>query len=140
MDAWTSMDYMRPYSEDLRTRIVETVRAGTSKSATARLFSVSLPTVKRYMRLADRGDSLEPKKGSGRVPKTNETTRKLLEEDIKERSAATIAERRLFLEKVAGQSLSISTVKRLLKRLGFSQKNGLWGRWNEMSSKGQPGE
>jgi transposase len=92
------------------------------------------------MRLADRGDSLEPKKGSGRVPKTNETTRKLLEEDIKERPAATIAERRLFLEKVAGQSLSISTVKRLLKRLGFSQKNGLWGRWNEMSSKGQPGE
>jgi len=134
------MEYMRAYSEDLRTRIVETVRAGTSKSATARLFSVSLPTVKRYMRLADRGASLIPKKAPGRVPKTNETTRKLLEEDIKERPAATVAERRLFLEKVAGQSLSTSTVKRLLKRMGFSQKNGQWGRWNGTSSNEPPGE
>lgn len=135
-----SIEYMRAYSEDLRTRIVETVQAGESKSATARLFSVSLPTVKRYMRLADRGTSLTPKKAPGRVPKTNQITRKLLEEDIKERPAATVAERRLFLEKVAGQSLSASTVKRLLKRLGYSQKNGQWGRWSETSSKGQPGE
>ncbi len=136
------MTYMRPYSEDLRTRIVETIRAGTSKSATARLFSVSLPTVKRYMRIADRGASLAPRKSGGRVPKTNQTTRKLLEEDIKERPAATIADRRLFLEKVAGQSLSISTMKRLLKRMGYSQKkkNGLWGRWSETSSSELPGE
>lgn len=130
---------MRPYSEDLRTRIVETVRAGTSKSATARLFSVSLPTVKRYMRTADRGASLTPKKAPGRVPKTNETTRRLLEEDIKQRPAATVADRRLFLEKAAGQSLSMSTVKRLLKRMGYSQKNGQWGRWGETSSNGLPG-
>jgi hypothetical protein len=30
------MEYIRAYSEDLRVRIVETVRAGTYKSATAR--------------------------------------------------------------------------------------------------------
>jgi transposase len=56
------------------------------------------------------------------VPKTNETTRRLLAEDIRERPAATIKERCLFLEKAAGQSLSISTVKRLLKRMGYSEK------------------
>ena len=134
------IEYMRPYSEDLRMRIVDSVRAGTSKSATARLFSVSLPTVKRYMRIADRGASLEPKKAPGRAPKTNEATRKLLEEDIKEHPAATIADRRLFLEKVAGQYLSVSTVKRLLKRMGYSQKNGLWGRWRETSFNEPPGE
>lgn len=134
------MDYMRPYSEDLRTRIVETVRTGTSKSAAARLFSVSLPTVKRYMRIADRGASLAPKKAPGRVPKTNETTRKLLEEDIQQRPAATVADRRLFLERVGGKSLSISTVKRLLKRLGYSQKNEQWGQWKGTSSKERPGE
>ena len=130
---------MRPYSEDLRTRIVETVRAGTSKSAAARLFSVSLPTVKRYMRLADRNEPLKPKKSRGRVPKTNETTQRLLEGDIEERPAATIDQRRLFLEKVGGQSLSVSTVKRLLKKLGYSQKNGQWERWNGTSSKEPPG-
>jgi len=124
---------MKPYSEDLRLRIVQAVRDGMSKSATARLFGVSLSSVKRYARIANRGASLEPRKGGGRPPKTNETMKKLLEEDVKERPAATVRDRRLFLQSVTGDSLSVSTVKRLLRRLGFSQKNGLWGRWNETS-------
>ena len=53
---------MKPYSEDLRTRIVRAVEEGMSKSAAARLFGVSLSSVKRYMRLASRGASLAPKK------------------------------------------------------------------------------
>lgn len=131
---------MKPYSEDLRTRIVEAVRAGTSKSVAARLFSVSLSTVKRYMRLADREASLAPRKGGGRPPKTDQIIRRLLEEDVRERPAATISDRRLLLETTTGKSLSTSTVKRLLKRLGFSQKNGRWGHWNETSFKEPPGE
>ena len=127
------MQPMKPYSEDLRLRIVQAVRDGMSKSATARLFGVSLSSVKRYARIANRGASLEPRKGGGRPPKTNETMKKLLEEDVKERPAATVRDRRLFLQSVTGDSLSVSTVKRLLRRLGFSQKNGLWGRWNETS-------
>ena len=104
-----------------------------SKSAAARLFGVSLSSVKRYARIANRGASLQPRKGGGRPPKTNETMKKLLEEDVKERPAATVRDRRLFLQSVTGNSLSVSTIKRLLKRMGFSQKNGLWGRWNETS-------
>lgn len=53
---------MRPYSEDLRVRMVETVRVGTSKSATAHLLGVSLSTVKRYTRLADRNKPLTSKR------------------------------------------------------------------------------
>src|SRR5215211_3617934 len=128
------MQNMKPYSEDLRTRIIQAVQeGGISKSETARLFGVSLSSVKRYARIANRGASLEPRKGGGRPPKTNETMKKLLEEDVKERPAATVRDRRLFLQSVTGDSLSVSTVKRLLRRLGFSQKNGLWGRWNETS-------
>jgi transposase len=134
------MRVMKPYSEDLRTRIVQAVRAGTSRSAAARLFSVSLSTVKRYMRLADREASLAPRKGGGRPPKTDQTTRRLLEEDVRERPAATVSDRRLFLEEATGTSLSTSTVKRLLKKLGYSQKNGLWERWNGTSSTERPGE
>ena len=124
---------MKSYSEDLRTRIVNTVEEGMSKSAAARLFGVSLSSVKRYVKIANRGDSLTPRKGGGRPPKTNHTTKKLLEDDVKERPAATISQRRRFLERTNGKSLSDSTVRRLLKRMGFSQKNGLWGRWNGTS-------
>ncbi len=102
-----------------------------SKSGAARLFGVSLSSVKRYTRMAERGASLAPRKGGGRPPKTDETTRRLLEEDVKERLAATITHRRHFLQSATGKALSDSTVGRLLKRMGFSQKNGVWGRWNE---------
>ncbi len=124
------MRTMKPYSEDLRIRIVRAVRGGTSKSAAARLFGVSLSSVKRYLRIAQRGASLAPRKGGGRPPKTDQAAEKLLEEDVAERPAATVSERRRFLECTTGKALSDSTVKRLLKRLGFSQKNGLWGRWS----------
>jgi transposase len=116
---------MKPYSEDLRVRIVRAVQEeeGISKSAAARLFGVSLSSVKRYARMADWGTSLAPRKGGGRPPKADETTRKLLEEDVKERPAATIKERRQFLEHATSRVLSDSTFGRLLKRMGFSQTN-----------------
>ena len=125
------MQGMKPYSEDLRRSIVRAVDGGTSKSAAARLFGVSLSSVKRYLRIAQRGVSLAPKKGGGRLPKIDQTAEKLLREDVKERPAATVSQRRRFLEHTTGKALSDSSVKRLLKRLGFSRKNGLWGQWSE---------
>ena len=125
------MQTMKPYSEDLRRRIVQAVEGGSSKSAAARLFGVSLSSVKRYSRIAQRGVPLAPRKGGGRPPKIDQTAEKLLKEDVKERPAATVCERRRFLEHTTGKTLSASTMKRLLKRLGFSRKNGLWGRWSE---------
>jgi transposase len=124
---------MKPYSEDLRTRIVRAVQEDMSKSAAARLFGVSLSSVKRYARLAERGESLTPRKGGGRPPRADETTRKLLEDDVEKRPVATIPERCRFLRSATDKSLSTSTVRRLLKRLGFSRKNGVWGRWNGTS-------
>ncbi len=125
---------MRAYSEDLRTKIVQAVERGMPKAQAGRLFGVSVSSVKRYARLARQGLSLAPRKGGGRLPKADEATRKLLEEDVEKRPAATIAERRRFLENLTGNSLSEPTLRRLLKRMGFSRKKGLWGRWNETSS------
>ena len=126
------MQGMKPYSEDLRASIVRAVQEGMPKSVAARLFGVSLSSVKRYVRIAQRGVSLAPRKGGGRPPKTNEIVEKLLEDDIEKRPDATVSERRRFLECTTGTALSDSTVKRRqLKRLGFSRKNELWGRWSE---------
>jgi transposase len=127
---------MKAYSEDLRQKVVYAVQQrGTSKSEAARLFGISLSSVKRYTRLASEGESLTPTKGGGRPPKADDATRKLLEEDIRTRPAATVKERRHFLESFAGKTLSEPTLRRLLKRMGFSRKKGPWGRWNETSGK-----
>jgi transposase len=124
---------MRAYSEDLRKKIVAAIERGMSKAEAARTFDVSLSSVKRYARTVRQGDSLTPKKSPGRPRKVDEKAQALLKEDVKERSGATISQRRRFLEHITGTDLSGSTLRRLMKRLGFTQKTGLWGRWNETS-------
>ena len=125
---------MRAYSEGLRKKIVTALGRGMSKAEAARTFSVSLSSVKRYARTVRQGGSLTPKRSPGRTRKVDEKARVLLEKDVEERPDATISQRRRFLEHITGQDLSDSTVRRLMKRLGFSQKNGVWGRWNETGS------
>src|SRR5215213_11568906 len=114
---------MKAYSEDLRTKIVQAIdQRGMSKSQTARLFGISFSSVKRYARLASQGESLALRKGGGRPPIADEATKKLLEEDIRRRPAATLAHRRRFLKSFAAKSLSEPTLRSLLKRMGFSRK------------------
>ena len=124
---------MKSYSEDLRHKIVAAVERGMPKTQAARLFDVSLSSVKRYSRMARDGDSLAPKRRAGRAPKVDEKVRNLLNEDMKERPAATIAQRISFLESITGERLSYSTIWRLLKRLGWSRKKGVWVQQNGTS-------
>ena len=128
---------MRPYSEDLRRKIVAAVEGGMPKTEAARTFGVGLSSVKRYCRLAAHEEPLAPrKKGGGRPPKANATVARLLEEDVGKRPYAATRERVDFLRRASGVALSASTVRRLLrKKLGFSQKNGAsWVRQSVTSS------
>ena len=96
------MHRMNAYSEDLRKKIVEALRRGTIKSEAARAFGVSRSSLKRYAKLVEEGRPLAPKKRPGSKPKMDERATKLLEADAEKRTAATLSERREFLEKAAG--------------------------------------
>ena len=109
-------------SEDVSQRIASSVEGGMSKAQAARTFSVSLSSVKRFARMEREGDSLAPKKPPGRPPKGTDTTSRLLLADLAERPAASAPERRRYLERMTGESMSDSTVRRLVKRLGHSRK------------------
>lgn len=128
------MSCMNAYSEDLRKKIVEALRRGTTKSEAARSFGVSRSSVKRYAKLAEEGRPLAPKKRPGSKPKMDKTARNLLEADVQRRPAATLSERCEFLEKAAGVWVSESTVSRMLRRLGWSRKKGQWVRANATNS------
>jgi len=117
---------MRPYSEDLRKKIVSAVERGMPKTQAARTFGVGLSSVKRYCRLVAQHKPLAPRKGGGRPPKANAATARLLEEDVGRRPYASARERAEFVRGASGVELSTSTVRRLLRKLGFSQKNGAW--------------
>ncbi len=125
---------MNAYSEDLRKKILQALGRGATKSEAARSFGVSRSSVKRYAKLADEGRPLAPKKGPGLKPKMDEAARRLLEQDLQERPAATLSERREYLGRVAGVRVSESTVSRVLGRLGWSRKKDRWQRESATSS------
>jgi transposase len=125
---------MNAYSEDLRKKIVEAAERGTPKTEVARAFGVGVSSVKRYVATSREGRSLAPKKRPGSRPKLDEGARRLLEADLEERPAATLPERREFLERAAGVRASDSTVSRVLKRLGWSRKKDRWERRSATSS------
>ncbi len=72
---------------------------------------MSLSSVKRYARSARQGESLTPKKSPGRPRIVDEIAQALLQEDVTERPAATIGQRRRFLEHITGTDLSDSTIR-----------------------------
>ena len=126
---------MNAYSEDLRKKIVEAaLERGATKTQAARSFGVSRSSVKRYAKLAEEGRPLAPKRRPGLRPKLDAVARRLLEEDLQERPAATLHQRCEFLRRVRGVSVSEATVSRALRRLGWSRKKDRWGRESATSS------
>ncbi len=125
---------MKAYSEDLRTKILEAVDRGMPKSEAARAFGVSRSSVKRYAAARREGRPLTPRKHPGSKPKLDERARKLLEADVEVRPATTLKDRGRFLEEMTGISVSESTLSRLLRKMGFSPKDGVWVRLRETSS------
>jgi len=125
---------MKAYSEDLRKKILEAVDRGMPKSEAAKTFGVSRSSIKRYAAARREGRSLTPKKHPGSKPKLDESARKILEGDVEERPATTLKERCRFLEEMVGISVSESTLSRLLRKMGFSPKEGVWVRVRGTSS------
>ena len=125
---------MNVYSLDLRKKIVEAKERGMPTVEVAQTFGVGASTVKRYAAAAREGSSLAPKKRPGSRPKLDEGARRLLEADLEERPAATLPERREFLQRMAGVEVSDSTVSKMLKRLGWSRKKDRWVRASATSS------
>ncbi|HLM78568.1 MAG TPA: transposase [Rubrobacteraceae bacterium] len=130
---------MKAYSEDLRRKIVEAVQRGMGQSEAACSFGVSVSSVKRYIGALRKGGSLRPKKHPGSRPKIDEPGRRLLEYHVEEKPALSLLERCRFLEQTTGVRVSESTMSRLLRRLGFSRKKGVWVPVSVTNGLEQPG-
>jgi transposase len=126
---------MDAYSEDLRQKIVQALQQQRmNKSEAARAFGVSLSSVKRYAKAVSEGRSLSPGKAPGKRPLLDQKARRLLEADVEERPFAKLKDRREYLQKVAGVSVSESTLSRAIRKMGFGRKKGRWVRVSKTSS------
>ena len=113
---------MKAYSKDLRLRVLAAVDRGIAREEVAKTFGVSVPTIKRYLKLRRETGDVEPKP----IPGPRARKRAALEEWLPAQVALnpdlTLAEHRELLEEEHGVEVSSATVSRALKRLSLPLK------------------
>ena len=119
---------MRAHTLDLRRKVIEAVQQGMPKAEAGRTFGVGISTVKRYVAKANKGESLAPRKPSGKKRKLDREALRLLVYDLNERKTATLTQRRSYLERVTGTQPSEATISRAIKRLGWVRTEYGWVR------------
>lgn len=113
---------MRAYSLDLRERIVGAVKAGKPKSEAARLFEVSLATVKRYVVRDEQGE-LAPRTSPGRPRSIPVESQPDLESQVDASPDATLEEHCAAWQESHGAKVSIATMHRSIDRVKYTLKS-----------------
>src|SRR6185437_12719372 len=111
---------MTPYSQDLRQRVLDTIRRGEgSVRQIARRFLVSVSFVTRLLQLHRTTGSVEPRPhGGGNPAVLGPDDLERLRELIRQQPDATLEECRQRL----GVSCSLMTISRALRQLGLPRK------------------
>ena len=113
---------MRPFSPDLRQRIIAARDAGQSTAAVAERFSVSPRTVRRYRQRWREHGTLAPRPHPGRHRRIRGVDEALLREQVLAAPDATLREHRLRWHARTGVWVSESTLCRTLQRLQLTVK------------------
>ena len=90
---------MKPYSTDMRERIVRFVTDGGTKAEASRKFNVCYKTVQRYVSKTEHGESLTPRPQGGSKKRFSDDR---LQQEVKETPSATL--------KKHAQTLGVSPV------------------------------
>jgi len=115
---------MRPYSNDLRRRIVEVYQTDEySQPEVAELFGVSVATVKNFVRRQrETGSADALPHGGGRTPTLSDQARRFVRQIITERNDMTLDEVSQRVKQKYKKKVSRPTMCRLLQALGLPRK------------------
>jgi transposase len=110
---------MKPYSKDLRLRVLAAVDSGVvPREEVARTFSVSVPTIKRWLKRRRETGDVEPKPIPGRPRLKGAALEEWLPSHLENNDDLTLEEHReAFEEAHSGVSVSSTTVSRAIARL-----------------------
>ncbi len=115
---------MRPYSKNLRLRVLATVDRGMPREEIARVFGVSAPTVRRYLRLRRETGDVEPKPVPGPPARKGAALEAALPAQTKANPDLMLEEHCDLFEEAQGVRVSTATVSRAFARLGLPLKKG----------------
>jgi transposase len=108
---------MKPYSKDLRLRVLAAVDAGNPREEVAKTFSVSVPTIKRWLRRRRESGDVEPKPIPGRPSRKGAMLQSWLPKQLEANHDLTLEEHREAFEEEYGEEVSTSSVGRAIARL-----------------------
>ena len=107
---------MKPYSKDLRVKVLAAVDRGMPRKEVARVFGVSEPTIRRYLRLRRETGDVEPKPVSGPPARKREALEERLPAQVRLNPDLTLAEHCELFEEESGIEVSTATMSRSLKK------------------------
>lgn len=126
---------MNAYSKDLRLKVLDAVERGVPRREVSEFLGISLATISRYVKLKASGEDLAPKPSPGRKAKvlTSLSQKRALWRQLEENDTATLEERCEMFESRRGFSVSVATMSRAVRKLGWTFKKDHWEPPSEMS-------
>jgi putative transposase len=111
----------KPYSQDLRERVVKAVEAGQTRETIAKMFKIGTATVERYTARWRRTKSVAPDKFGGHLKPKLSGHADRVKALVKAEPDATLAE---IQSKLAGEqiTISITSLHRFLKASKITYK------------------
>src|SRR5215203_1519917 len=119
---------MNAYSLDLRLKVLDAIDRGIPRTEVVSTFGVSMPTLERYLRRRRQTGDLAPKPSPGRTPSilVNPGQRRALWEQLEENDEATLQRHCELWEERGGARVSVSTMSRAVRKLGWTFKKSRW--------------
>ncbi|MGH3147087.1 MAG: helix-turn-helix domain-containing protein [Rubrobacter sp.] len=108
---------MKPYSKDLRIRVLAAVDRGERREEVAKTFSVSVPTIKRWLKRRRETGGVEAVPIPGRPRVKGAALQAWLPGHLETNDDLTLEEHREAFEEAHGVSVSASTLGRAIARL-----------------------
>jgi transposase len=113
---------MKPYSKDLRLKVLAATDRGTPREEVVRAFGVSAPTVRRYLRLRRETGDVESRPVPGSPARKGRMLEGGLPAQTKANPDLTLQEHCELFEDSEGIGVSTATMSRAFSRLGLPLK------------------
>ena len=119
---------MNAYSKDLRLKVLFAVERGVPRREVAQMLGISISTISRYVKLKASGKEIAPKPSPGRTSKilADPAHRRALWRQLQENDTATLEEHSEMFEEGRGVRVSVATMSRAVRKLGWTFKKGRW--------------
>ena len=98
-------------------RVLSAVDAGSPREQVAKAFSVSMPTIKRWLRRRRQSGDVEPRAIPGRPSRKGAMLKEWLPKHLEANDDLTLEEHREAFEEEFGEEVSTSTVGRAIADL-----------------------